>query len=175
MSPTTTVSPSYTTTSLTTRALWVARGAAPAAGLDLERHPLVGDLEHALRALEQPAAEIGDETEGVDVDLHVVDDAAELVALLGRVELDLVADEVVERPVPDGEGVDVEIGLDLDRRCRDTEPAGDLHALAVEPREQQPVEMARGQVVVDLERQRALARAHRAEAEAQCRHAEARP
>ena len=119
MSPTITVSPSYTTTSLTTRALCVRACAAPAARLDLQRHALVGDLEHALRALEQPAAEIGDETEGVDVDLHVVDDAGELVALLGGIELDLVADEVVQRPVVHGEGVDVEIRLDLDRRCGD--------------------------------------------------------
>ena len=147
-------------------------GAAPAARLDLERHPLVGDLEHALRALEQSAAEVGDQTEGVDVDLHVVDDAGELIALVGCVELDLVADDVVQRPVLDGEGVDVEVGFDLDRRSSDAEPAGDLHAVAVEPGEQQSVEMARGEVVVDLERQGALAGAHRAEAEPQCRHAE---
>ena len=143
---------------------------APAPGLDLERHPFVGDLEQALGALEQLTAEVGDEAERVHVDLEIVDDASELVALLRRVELRLVAHHVVDRPVGDGERVQVEIGLDVDRRRGHAQPAGDLVAVAVEARQQQAVQLARGEVVVDLQRERALARAHRAEAEAQRRH-----
>ena len=56
---------------------------APAPRLDLQRDPLVGDLEHPLRALEQLAPEVGDEAERVDVDLHVVDDPGKLIALFG--------------------------------------------------------------------------------------------
>jgi hypothetical protein len=73
---------------------------------------------------------------------------------------------VVER-----QAVDVEVGQDLDRLGRDPQATRDLRALAVERRQQQAVQLAAGQVVVDLQCHRALARSHRAEVEAQCGHA----
>jgi hypothetical protein len=72
--------------------------------------------------------------------------------------------------VGEGESVEVEVRVDVDGRGGDTEPAGHLRAFPVEARQQQPVEPAAQQVVVDLEGERALARAHRAEAEAQAGH-----
>src|SRR3954470_4540687 len=45
---------------------------APAARLDLHRQALVGDLQHPLRAVEQLAAEVGDEPEREDVDTQIV-------------------------------------------------------------------------------------------------------
>ncbi len=69
-----------------------------------------------------------------------------------------------------GERVEVEIGRHVDRRGRHSEPAGHLVALAVEARQQEAAQVAAGQVVVDLQRHRALAGTHRAEAEAQQSH-----
>ena len=93
---------------------------------------LVGDLEHPPRALEELAAEVGEQTERVHVDLEVVDDASELVALLDGVELHLVAHQVVDRPVANGQRVQVEVRRHVDRRGGDAETARDLVALAVE-------------------------------------------
>ena len=170
MSPTTIVSPSYTTSPLTTRALWVARAPHQQRRLDLQWYPFVGDLEQPLRALEQPTAEVGDQPEGVDLDFELVDDAGQLVALLGAVELRLVADEVVDRPVLQGQRMEVEIRRHVDRRGRHAEPARHLVALAVEARQQKTAEVAAGEVVVDLQRDRALPGAHRPEAEAEQAH-----
>lgn len=69
---------------------------APAPGLDVELHPFVGDLEQPAGALEQQATEVGEQPEGVDVDVELVGDQRELVDLLDGVELDLVAHQVVE-------------------------------------------------------------------------------
>ena len=74
-------------------------GAAPAAGLDLELLALVGQLEEAGRALEELAAEVGEEAEGVDVGVELVDHAGELLDLGRCVELRLVAHEVLEAAV----------------------------------------------------------------------------
>ena len=66
----------------------------------------------------------------------------------------------------------VEVGLDLDRRGGDTEPARDLQAFTIEARQQEPVQVARRQIVVNLERQGALARAHCSETEPKRCHRE---
>ena len=69
---------------------------APATILDVELDPLVGDLEQPPGAVEELAAEVGEEPEGVDVDVELVGDERELIDLLDGVELDLVAHQVVE-------------------------------------------------------------------------------
>lgn len=146
---------------------------APASCLDLHGNPLVGHLEQPSRAVEEQAPEVGDEPEGEHVDTELVDDPGQLVALLGRVELRLVAHQVVQRPVVDGQLIEVEIGFDLDGFGSDTQPTRHLAAFPVEFGEQHAEQLSARQVVVDLQRHRALARTHRAEAEAQRRHAPA--
>ena len=47
----------------------------PAARLNLQRHPFIGDLEHSFRSIEQQASEIGDKAKGVDVDLHLINNS----------------------------------------------------------------------------------------------------
>lgn len=70
-------------------------GAAPAQGLDLEDLDAVGEFDQALGAGEQLGPEVGRDAEGVDVEAEVVDDAGQLVDLVGREELRLVRDDVV--------------------------------------------------------------------------------
>jgi hypothetical protein len=60
--------------------------------VDLERLELVAQLHQTLRAGEQPGLEVGQDADGEDVDLQLVDDPGQLVDLLGGVELRLVAD-----------------------------------------------------------------------------------
>ncbi len=70
-------------------------GAAPAQGLHLEDLHAVGEFDQALGAGEELGAEVGRNTEGVDVEAQVVDHARELVDLYRRQELRLVGDDVV--------------------------------------------------------------------------------
>ena len=70
--------------------------AAPAQRLDLEQLHPVGELDEPPRAGEELGAEVGGDAEGVDVDVELVDDPGELLDLGRRVELRLVADEVVD-------------------------------------------------------------------------------
>jgi len=70
--------------------------AAPAQGLDLEHVHPVGKLDQAPAPGEQPGAEVAEDAEGEDVDLELVDDPGQLVDLMGRIELGLVADQVVD-------------------------------------------------------------------------------
>ena len=78
------------------RALWVALAAAPAQRLDLEQLHPVGELDQPPATREQLGAEVGGDAEGVHVDVELVDDPGELLDLVGRVELRLVTDEVVD-------------------------------------------------------------------------------
>ena len=50
-------------------------------------------------AVEQPAPEVGEQAEGVDVGTELVDHPGQLVDLVGRVELGLVAHQVVQAAV----------------------------------------------------------------------------
>ena len=75
------------------------------------------------------------------------------------------------RPVVHRQLVDVEIGHHLDGVSGHAEAAGDLRTLTIQRGEQQAVQLAAREVVVDLKGHRALARAHRAEAEPQRCHA----
>ena len=118
VSPTTTCSPSTTMAPSTMRALWRGLAPAPAQRLDLEHLHPVGELDEPPAAGEELGAEVGGDAEGVDVDAQLVDDAGELLDLRRRVELRLVADEVVD-PRAGGEPLDdlvpeVEVVADLD-------------------------------------------------------------
>ena len=175
VSPTTTTSPSYTCWPFTTPGVLGGAGAAPAAGLDLELLALVGQLEEAGRALEELAAEVGEETEGVDVGVELVDHAGELLHLGRCVELRLVAHEVLEAAVGlralRGQLEEVELRADVDGRRRHAEPGRHHGAVAVELGAEQSAEATAREVVVDLEGEGALARAHRPVREPQHGHA----
>ena len=97
----------------TTRALCVARAPHQQRASTCERRVLVGDLEHPPGPLEQLAAEVGEQAEREHVDLQIVDHTGELIALLDAVELGLVADQIVDRPVPDRQRIQVEIRASL--------------------------------------------------------------
>ncbi len=77
----------------------MARLAAPAPGLHVQLDPLVGDLEHPARSVEEQAPEVGQQAEGIDIGVEFVGNAAELVDLVDGVELHLVAHHVVEASV----------------------------------------------------------------------------
>ena len=140
----------------------------------MQLHPLVGDLEEALCALEQVAAKVGDEPECVDVCLEHVGHDGELVGLGGAVELCLVAHQVVDAGViggvARGEVVEVQVRRDLHGLDGHAEPTRYPGALAVELAEQHAPLVPAAEVVVDLQRQGALPRTHRAEAEPQDAH-----
>ncbi len=58
-----------------------AAATAPAQRLDLEHLHAVGELDEALAAGEELGAEVGGDPEGEDVDVHLVDDARQLLDL----------------------------------------------------------------------------------------------
>ena len=109
------------------------------------------------------------------VSVELVDDAGELLDLRGCVELRLVAHEVLEAAV--GLGVlrrqleEIELRTDVDGRRGHAETGRHDGAVAVELGAEQATEPAAGEVVVDLEGEGALARAHRPVGEPQHRHA----
>ncbi len=144
---------------------------APAACFDLHFDSLVGNLQHPLGPFEQQTAKISDQAEGVDVDLQLIHDPRQLVALSRRVELNFVADDEIQWETCRYEIENVDIGRDFDCRCRYAETARDLRPIPVEFGQQNASSAPHGQIVVDLQCQRALTRTHRAEAEAQSRHA----
>ena len=69
--------------------------ATPAQRFHLERLDAVGQLDHPLRPGEELGPEVGSDTEGVDIDIHLVHQPGELFDLCRRIELGLVADQVV--------------------------------------------------------------------------------
>ena len=100
--------------------------AAPAQRLHLEHLHPVGQLDEAAGTREQLGAEVRGDAERGDVDAHLVDHPRELLDLPGRVELRLVADEVVD-PAPRGQAAgdgvpEVEVVVDLDRVGRQAQP-----------------------------------------------------
>ena len=155
----------------------VVRGplAAPAQRLDLEHVHPVGELDQARGAREQLGAEVGEDAEGEDVDLQLVDDPGELLDLLGRVELRLVTDQVVD-PRSVGERVhdvvpEVEVVLDLARLVGEAEPARERRRPRPVPcGEDPPRPSARGVVVVGLQCEGRLPCVHRPGAEGQFSH-----
>ena len=141
-------------------------GSAPAQGLDLEHLHPVGELDEPLAAREELGAEVRGDPEGMDVDVELIDNACQLVDLLGPIELRLVADEVVHaqptRQRTDDVLPEVEVVGHLDRGHRQPESAG-------EDRFPHPVELGEDQsdppsgavVVAHLEGQGGLAAVHR--------------
>jgi hypothetical protein len=149
--------------------------AAPAQRLDLQDVHPVGELDETRGAGEHQRAEVGEDPEGEDVDLQLVDDLGQGVDLFGGVELRLVADEVVD-PAALGQVVDdvapeVELAVDLDRvvgQAQATREAAGAGTVAGD--EDLPHTAAGGVVVVGLERQRALAGVHGAGEELELSH-----
>jgi hypothetical protein len=141
-------------------------GAAPAQRLDLHDPDLVGQLDQAERAGEQARAEVGGDPEGEHVDAQLVHDRGELLDLVGRQELRLVADHIVDLRVAGqlAAGVREQIRVldHLDGLGRQAEPAGE-HAAAgpVVAGEDEAAPSARGAVVVHLQGERRLAAVHR--------------
>jgi hypothetical protein len=150
-------------------------GAAPAQRLHLQPLHAVGELEHASRAGEQVRPEVGGDPETEDVHVHLVDEAGELLDLLGGVKLNLVADEVVHPPAVGAAAHDLvpEVGgvADLHRRHREPEPGGqDGLAGAVVAGEDQTLPPAGGVVVVHLQGEGGLAGVHRPREEDELGH-----
>ena len=141
-------------------------GAAPAERVHLQHLDLVAQLDQPLRAREQPGLEIGQDADREHVDLQLVDDPGELVDLCGRVELRLVADQVVD-PLAAGQVVDdeepeAELRVDLDRRSGQAQPGGDRRlARPVLAGEESALPPGRGVRVVQLQGERRLAAVHR--------------
>ena len=104
----------------------VVRGPRPHQhrALDLQLDPFVGDLHHAPRAVEEQPPEIGDQAEGVHIDVEFVGHHRKLVHLLDLVELDLIAHQVVEASVDvderTGHRQEISARHDLHRLDRDT-------------------------------------------------------
>ena len=148
---------------------------APAQRLDLQQLHPVGELDEAARPGEELGPEVCGDPEGVHVDAELVDEAGQLLDLLGGVELRLVTDEVVHPDTlgePFDDGVpEVEVVGDLDRRGRQAQPRGE-HRLphAVELGEDQPLPSAGGVVVVHLQGKGRLAAVHRSGEEHQFSH-----
>lgn len=115
----------------------------PASGFNLQGNTVISHLEHPTGALEEDASEIGDQTEGVDIDFHVVNHTCQLVALFWAIKLNLVADQVMQWPVPHRQFVKIHVGFDVNRWCTNPEPAGDLVAFAVEAGQQQAIHLPR--------------------------------
>jgi 4-hydroxymandelate oxidase len=148
--------------------------AAPAPGLDLQLLAPVGDLEEALRAREQVGGEVGQQPERVHLDVEVVDHLGELVDLVRGVELDLVADQHVDRAPGRGHLGDVraqvEVLGDDHRLLRQPDARRDGGPAAVVLREQQAVLPPGLRVVVDLQREGRLPAVHRPVEEGQVGH-----
>jgi hypothetical protein len=72
--------------------------AAPAQGLDLQHLHPVGEFDEPARPGEELRAEVGGDAEGEDVDVELVDHPGQLLDLLRRIELRLVADDEVHAP-----------------------------------------------------------------------------
>ena len=90
--------------------------AAPAQRLDLEHVHPVGELDQPRGAGEHRGPEVGEDAEREHVHLELVDDAGQLLDLRGRVELGLVADQVVD-PAALRERVD-DVLPEVERRRR---------------------------------------------------------
>ena len=95
-------------------------GAAPAERLDLQHLDPVGQLDQPLRAREQPGPEVGGDAEREHVDAELVDHPGQLLGVHRRVELHLVADQVVDpaaaHPLVGHDVPEVQLVGDLDRR-----------------------------------------------------------
>ena len=128
---------------------------------------------------EQPGAEVGGDAEREHVDAHLVDQPGELLDLLGRVELRLVADEVVD-PVPAHAPVDhlaPEVGAVV-HLVRAASAAPGARTARRWPARSSRVKMtpaaAAGRVVVvHLQRERGLAAVHGPGEEGELGHAAA--
>ena len=120
----------------------VIRGprAAPTPRLHLQLHPFVGYFQQSRGSLEETAAEVGDEAECVDVGAEDVYYERELIGLANRVELRLVAHEIVESGValgmPGGELEEIQVGTNLYRGLGDAKATRHPCSLTVEAREQ---------------------------------------
>jgi len=113
----------------------------PTAGLNLQRRVFVRKFKHSLRADEQLAAEIGKKSEREHINLEIIHNTCELLALFGRIELDFITHDVMKRPAVGSKRIEVNVWADVDGRGRYTEPAGHLMALPVEGSEQKTVEL----------------------------------
>lgn len=144
--------------------------AAPAPCLNLHLISLVGEFEHALRAIKQQATKVRNESKSKDVHFELVDDTSKLVALFHGVKLSFVADHELQWHPCTYQLEKIEIGRNIDCGCRDAEATCDLCAIAIEFGQQQPADASRSHVVVDLECKCALSRTHGSKTEAEHRH-----
>ena len=139
---------------------------APTAGFDLNLDPFVCHLEETLGAGEQFSLKAGKQPEGEHVGAEVINDPGQLVDLCWQVELRLVADQVVDASPAGGHGQrhlkEIEPWTDLYGVGRHPEGAGHPAVGPIQLAAEDALEAPLVQVVVDLEGQRALARAHRA-------------
>ena len=90
----------------------------PTQRLDLKHVHPISQLDQATGAVEELGAEIGKDAEGEDIDLQIINDLGQLVDLADRIELGLVADQVVD-PLAIGQlghhvAPEVELLIDLD-------------------------------------------------------------
>ena len=69
---------------------------APAQHLHMHRGDLISKLDQTASALEQLAAEVGDQPEAEHVDVVLVDELGKLINVLGGQESRLVDDEVID-------------------------------------------------------------------------------
>jgi DNA-binding NarL/FixJ family response regulator len=156
------------------------RTSAPAQRPHLQLLHPVAQLDESRGPREQPGPEVGENAEAERVDAQLVHDARELVDLLGRIELGLVADEVVDTMTRD-QLVDhvcpeVEGGRNLDGRPGQPDAGHDSRlATAVQAGEDPSGPSGLGLRVVDLQRESRLAALHGAGEEGELGHGPIQP
>ena len=148
---------------------------APAQWADGEGLHPVGQFHQPLRSGKQLGSEVREDPESVDVDLQLVHDPGKLFHLLPRVELRLVADEIVDPParhqLGDDVGPEVEFLVHLGGRRFEAQPGGNpCPARAVPGREYPALSAVRGLGVVELQGKGRLSAVHGTGVEDEFRH-----
>jgi hypothetical protein len=100
---------------------------APAQRLHLQHLHPVGDLNEALRSRKEPRPKVRQDSEGIDIDSQLIDQACQLLDLRLRVELSLIAYEVINAhtctQLIDDESPEIEVVSYFDGGYGEPQPA----------------------------------------------------